>query len=161
MHQVELCKSPFDVVEIVYRSWFWTLPSSNYNCSISDLYAIFGRQKETVITVHLCSKMIPVAFFLLLGICLFVLLYLPTSLSPNTVLDISQKCFGSWHQIDSSSARGGAGRTCAYRIVCDNLDWLNPFFLMTRTKLASVGFVAALLLNSTTILDPIFTWLYT
>ena len=28
------------------------------------------------------------------------------------------------------------------RILCDNLDWLN-FFLMTRTKLASVGFVAA------------------
>jgi len=30
----------------------------------------------------------------------------------------------------------------AYRIVCDNLDWLNVF-LMTLTKLASVGFVTA------------------
>ena len=49
----------------------------------------------------------------------------------------------------SSTARGGAGsfktrRTCAYRIVCDNRFPLpRTFFLMTRTKLASVCFVAS------------------
>ena len=56
-------------------------------------------QNATMTKVHLCSKMTPVdscGIFLLLDICFVVLLsllYLPTSLCPDTMPDLSKFCY--------------------------------------------------------------------